>query len=137
MSIYNSYKTSPDLEKNGVWLNYGDCKILVARAGGANKRFEALAKARLKNYQKAIQVGALSNQKATEIMQEIYSESVVLDWEGVTDENGKELPFSKENVLKVFKDLPDLFLDIDEQCRKISNFRQELLEEDAKNLKSS
>jgi hypothetical protein len=58
---------------------------------------------------------------------------VVLGWENVTDSTGKVLPFSYENCLKVFNDLPDLFKDIQEQAQRSALFRAELLERDAGN----
>lgn len=133
MSIYTAFKTDKNLEEKGIWLNYGDFKIKIARAGGGNKRFEASCKNRLKGYERALQIGALSNDKANELMQEIYAESVILDWENVTDEEGKPIPFNKENVLKVLKDLPELFKDLEENARKVALFRQDLLEDDLKN----
>ena len=66
-------------------------------------------------------------------MQEIYAEAIILDWEGVTDEENKPIPFNKENVLKVLKDLPELFKDLEENSRKVALFRQDLLEADLKN----
>jgi hypothetical protein len=133
MSVYSAFKTDKTLEEAGIWLNYGDFKIKIARAGGGNKRFENSCKNRLKGYERALQIGALSNDKANELMQEIYAESVILDWEGVEDEQGNQLEFNKANVVKVLKDLPELFKDIEENSKKIALFRQDVLEKDSKN----
>lgn len=133
MSIYSAFKTDKQLEETGIWLNYGDFKIKIARAGGSNKRFENSCKNRLKGYERALQIGALSNDKANELMQEIYAESVILDWEGVKDEDGNTLEYNKENVLKVLKDLPELFKDLEDNSKKIALFRQDILEKDLKN----
>ena len=51
----------------------------------------------------------------------------------VTDREGNELPCTKDNVIKVFTDLPDLFDDVLEQSRKASLFKETILESEAKN----
>ena len=41
--------------------------------------------------------------------------------------------FSKENAVKLFSDLPDLFRDVQNQAAAISNFRAEVTEDTIKN----
>lgn len=67
----------------------------------------------------------------------MYAESVVLGWEGVTNREGEVLTFNKENAVKLFEDLPDLFEDIVVQAQKAVLFRQNILEAEAGNSATS
>ncbi len=133
MSVYKSFRTDKNLESAGIIIDYGDFKFTIARAGGSNKKFNKMIKLKVEPVKRALNVGTLPDERAEEIMMEVYAESVVLGWENVTDENDKPLKFSKENCLKLFKDLPDLFYDLKEQAEKSLLFREVVKEQETKN----
>ena len=130
---YSVFRTDKALEKEGIVLDYGDFKIKVARAGGANAAFQKALAAKVRPYKRQLDAGTIPDDVAEKLFLDVYAESVVLGWEGVTDENGKPLPFSKENAVKLFSDLPDLFRDVQSQAASISNFRAEVTEDTIKN----
>ncbi len=139
MSLYNQFKTNSDYEKDGIWLEYSvdekgkSTRIKIARAGGTNIKYAKILETKFKPYRRALQTETLDNATADKLLREVFAESIVLDWENVTDENGKKLAFSKENVIKVLEDLPELWADIREQANKMVLFRQEAQEIAAKN----
>lgn len=130
---YSVFKTDKTLEREGIVLDYGDFKIKIARAGGANIAFQRALAEKVRPYRRQIDAGTLPDDVAEKLFLEVYAESVVLGWEGVTDENGEPLPFTKENAVKLFSDLPDLFRDVQNQAASIANFRAEVTENTAKN----
>lgn len=130
---YSIFRTDKALEKEGIVLDYGDFKIKVARAGGANSAFQKALTAKIRPYKRQLDAGTIPDDVAEKLFLDVYAESVVLGWEGVTDENGKLLPYSKENAVKLFSDLPDLFRDVQNQAAAISNFRAEVTEDTIKN----
>ncbi|MEE8551507.1 MAG: hypothetical protein V3T08_09680 [Gemmatimonadota bacterium] len=132
MSIYKLFATDHDLEQNGFSLEYGDAKFIIARAGGANKKFQSCIERKLRPYRSAINSGTMDTKTAEKLLAESYAEAIILAWDGVTDEDGDELEFTKENVVKVLLDLPDLFADIQEQSQKVANYISTEAEEDAK-----
>lgn len=132
-SPYAMFKTDKKLETDGIILDYGDFKIKIARAGGNNTKYAEVLKRVSKPYRKAIEKEVLSEEIGRKILIEVFAEVVVIGWDGVLDEKGKPLTFSPANAKKLLNDLPDLFADIQEQASKASNFRQEELEEAAKN----
>lgn len=139
MSLYKQFKTNKELEKDGILLEYGlnskgqPICIRIARAGGGNVQFSKRFEAKLKPFRRQVQNETLDPQLAEKLVREVYAESVVLGWENVEDEDGNELPFSVENAIKLFTDLPELFKDIQEQSGKMALFREEILEADSKN----
>lgn len=139
MSLYNLFKTDENLEKDGIWIEYGEAsngeptRIKIARAGGQNTAFtKALDKA-TKPYRKAIQTGMLDDKTADRIYKDVFADKVVLDWMNVEGPDGKMMDFTKENVMKLFTDLPDLFADLREQAGNVSLFRAEVREADLGN----
>lgn len=139
MSLYKQFKTDKNVEKEGIVLNYGknskgeDIEIRIARAGGANVQYAKLLEVKTKPYRRQIQNETLDNEVAEKITKEVYAKAVVMGWTGVEDENGKPLEFSSENCIKLFDDLPDLWMDIQQQSTKAALFRADILEQDAKN----
>jgi len=144
MSMFSQFKTNPDLEKNGVVIDYGTFRVTIARAGGANKKFGRLLEAKTKPHKRAIQTETMDQEKSVDIMREVYADAVILNWEtkindqfvvGIEDpeDASKTVPFTRDNLLATFKALPDLFSDLQEQAMRAALFRDELREEDAKN----
>lgn len=139
MSLYSNFKTDTNLEVAGVDLNYGknskgkDMLIKVRRAGGANKAYQKAITNKMRPFQRQIQTGTMDNGVADQLILDVYAETVVIGWENIEDENGNELPFSVENVKKVFSDLPDLAADVRSQAQEIAIFRADVVEAIAKN----
>lgn len=145
MSIYDLYKTNVSLEKDGVALMFAEeeLRITLARAGGSNTKYERVIAAKAKPYKRAIQADLLSTDKANEILIKTFAEAVIVKWEtrvngeykeGIELEGVQELqPATPENIVKVLKALPDLFEEIKAEATKLSNFRNMVREEDAKN----
>lgn len=139
MSLYSQFKTDGNVENEGVVLEYGINKagktisIRIARAGGANTKFAKLMEYKVKPYRRQIQNESMDPALAEKIAKEVYAETVVLGWENVEDEHGKELEFTVENVIKLFTDLPDLYTDIQSQAQRTALFRADVLEADSKN----
>lgn len=140
MSLYKQFKTDDNLERIGILLQYGEnskgkpIAIRIARAGGANSQYTKLIEARVKPYRRQIQNETIERVVVDKLLRQVYAETVVLGWENVEDEAGNELPFSTDNCVKLFEDLPDLFADIQEQSQRAALFRQDILEADSKNL---
>lgn len=139
MSLYTQYKTNKNLETDGVLLEYGvnskglPIRIRIARAGGANQAFSRCYEQKTKPYRRQIQTETLDSKIAERISLEVYAETVVLGWENVEDEEENELPFNKENCIKLFTDLPELFMDVMKASQSIAIFRAETRGADAKN----
>jgi len=142
MSLYADFKSDDKSEQEGVVLNYGDFRITVARAGGANKQYLKLLETKARPFQRAIQAGAFGNDRSMALLQEVYAETVVRNWEtrvgdewkaGIESPDGSLLPVTKENLLVTFINLPDLFADLVESAGKGTLFRAALREEAAKN----
>lgn len=146
MSLYSKFKSDPALEKNGVVLQYGFVEnadgepdlerpigFRVARAGGANVAYAKRLEAAIKPHRRQIQTETIDAKVAERLMMEVFVETVLLGWENVQDENGNDLPFSKQNAIKLFTDLPDLYKNVQEGANSAALFRAEIAEASAGN----
>ena len=62
------FKMDNDLEKKGIEIEYEELKVLIARSGGGNHQYKKRLSALSKPFQRSIQNGILSDEKAMELM---------------------------------------------------------------------
>lgn len=138
-NLYSQFATDKKAESEGIVLSYGmnshdePIEIRIARAGGANQRFAKVFEAKIRPVKRQMQTETLDQKVADKLLVETYAEAIVLGWTGVEDRDGNAMTFSKENVVKLFTDLPDLFRDVQEASQKSALFREDILETDSKN----
>jgi hypothetical protein len=151
MPIRAAFKTDKIKETQGVWVKFilGDedwFEVKIARAGGANSRFDkAVAKIR-KPYETAIKLDAISGETLAEIARLSVTEGGIIQgwrtWDRVEkrvrdgeyeyDVNEFENA-SPENLQLMFKEAPDLLEKILNKAYEFGMFREQELEADAKN----
>lgn len=132
-NLYKKFATNHDKEKDGIWVNYDDARFLIARAGGANTRFQVTLSSKIRPYKKQIATQTLSDEESARIMVEVFVEGVLRDWENVEDENDNPLEFTRENAIKLLSDIPELLEFLREEAFLIGNFKDALTEETVKN----
>ena len=88
MGIYDRFKTDRDAEVNGVELDFGDGVVLrVARASHTNPKFKKIATEVMGN-DLTMNLKKGDSEELFSKMRLVYAKSIVLGWEGVTDEKG-------------------------------------------------
>lgn len=127
-------KQDANKEQSGIDLNLGDLgQFKLARAGGENEKYARMLMQASKPYRRAIQAGSLDPKIDVRILAEVYATTVIQSWEGVTDEAGSPLPFTKDNAIKVLTDLPELFRELRLAAESAALYRVEEVEADSKN----
>ena len=133
MNLYEMFSSDATLEAQGVWFPVGTARFLVARAGGANEAYaKELAKA-FAPFQSILEAGAMPEGDANKLFATVFAETVIKDWEGVTDKNGQALEYSKEACAQMLVALPSLFQLIRAFADKLSTYQKKALEGAAKN----
>jgi hypothetical protein len=134
MSTYKKFKTDTKSECDGVILDFGEGEqYRIARAGGSNKAYLRAIEKTNRKYRRQIQLGILKEETSAKILRAIFSDTIVLGWEGVTGPSGEPLEFTRENAIKLFEDLPDLFDNIREAAADAALFRETITETDSGN----
>lgn len=133
-SIYDQFQTDAEHETKGIEIDYGDGGVFrIKRAGGANNEFAKALEARTRPYRRQIEMGTIDQKVADKLLIETFVDTVLITWEGVKDREGKDIKYSKEAAVKLFTDLPELFVDIREKAMNVANFLIGNVEDDAKN----
>lgn len=121
------YKTNEDLEKNGVNMALNkDVSFRVRRFNSSNPRVKAAMATYYKPYARLIEMGTMPPEKAEELNIRLFIDVCLVSWEGLTDENGEPIPFSKEKAFDVLKSLPDVFATLWKNANDFANFKEEL-----------
>ena len=128
------FKTDRDKEKDGVWEDLGDgCSVLVARYGNqamvnAYRKYPRVLRQRLES-------GQVDDDKSSNIMAKVMADTILLDWKGLK-EDGKEVPYSKEECVRVLIEYPDVRLMIFEISNEAQLYHDESVGKTIKNSKS-
>jgi hypothetical protein len=142
-SLRSKFKTSSNLENEGVWYEVGNTRIRLARAGGSNLAYNNAMLKFSKENARAMATASIDETKMLNFLMEVYAEYVVTDWEtetetktwikGIEGADGGILEVNFDNILATFKELQDLFLECKLVAEGIQYFRQSLLDDAVKN----
>lgn len=133
-SIYELFEADEAAEQNGITIDFGEYgEFIIARAGGSNKRFRTVAERKMRPYRRQADNETLPEDVIDRIAAETFAETVMLGWNNVRDKQKLLIPYSVENCIRLFKELPQLFEDLRNEAMKFANFRQAEMEDDAKN----
>ena len=149
MSMYDQLQTDSALETRGVEVDYGSLRVTLARAGGANKKYEKLLDAKSKPHRRAMKAETMDNDVAIGIMRDVYAEAIIMHWESKNAKGEwevgieakpkkpgdpiKVLPFIRDNVVQAMIDLPELLSWFKEDAEKLALYLVQYQEEDVKN----
>ena len=149
MSMYDQLQTDPSLETKGVEIDYGSFRVTLARAGGANKKYEKLLDIRSKPHRRAMKTETMDNDVALGIMREVYADAIILHWETKNSKGEwdvgieakpkksgdplKMVPFNRDNSVQAMIDLPELLTWFKEDAEKLALYLVQHQEEDTGN----
>lgn len=132
----SSLKTDTDLEVNGVWVDIGDgAEVLVARV--ENPRYEERLRALGKQHRHTAKRGVLPVEIQKDLLYQVASETVLLDWKGITDDAGKDIKYSQKKAYELLRDVRDFREIVFEIAETMQAYQVEEEEEDSKNSKAS
>lgn len=146
MSLSKAYKTFPEIENAGITIELAKnddgsmASVLIARTGKSNKAYQVALAAAFKPHARAQKLGTLSDEVAESVYRDVWIRTILKGWSFVpmSDVTGNEADegyadFSHENAKLLFDNLPELYDDLVDKSGMQSLFREQALEEDAKN----
>lgn len=130
---YDLFSTDANLEKTGVWVDYGNFEIRVAAAGFGNDEWLKKRTELLVPFRHAIQAGTMSEEDMLGVERELYATAVLLDWKNFTGKDGELMECNVGNKIKVFLEIPRFYADVMKMANDLRKFRAEDEAQDAKN----
>lgn len=123
------WQSDARLEVEGVKLDLDRGRwILMRRAGGANRAYNAGLAALVSTLGDNVAQTLVSEQ--LERLRPIFAKHVVLDWGGIRDDKGDEIPYSESVFLELMESAPDLWTRIRVEAEKREHFQLEHLEQE-------
>jgi len=138
MSLYEAYETDTKLEEGGVWVDLsGGVKVKVAALG--NKAHQKAMEKMFAPYKNQRRRNSMDETIEEDIHTKAIAQTILLDWEGVTDREGNKLKYSFENSYKILIDesLKRFKADILYIAKEAETFKQQEVDESVKNSKKS
>lgn len=142
MGMYDKKETSAELEKSGVWMDYGDYRVKIARAGGANRKYLNELQMATKPIKRALDTNSVPPERQKEIMTKVFAKTIVMGWQtfvdgewkdGIETPDGKIGKFSPELVEQTLTALPEVLADIQKDAMDMELYLASLRDEDTKN----
>lgn len=139
MNLFEQFETDSAKECDGVTVDYGKNKdgtvisFVLSNMGKSNKGYVKLLSAKLKPYQRQIDMKTVSNDLMEDVLKDVFVGSILKGWQNVQGADGIAIPFNKENALELFNKLPRLYDALNANANDISLFRVAALENEAGN----
>lgn len=102
MAKLSKFATDLDAAKNGVTVDLGeDLKVTVAQAGASNSRYQKVLRQLLKPFERQLKQNTLDDEVFEDLVNKAYVEAILLGWEGLEDDNGNEIVYSKDKAYEI------------------------------------
>ncbi len=135
------FGTNKKKEDSGVWIDFGHYGFQVRRLGPSNKRFAKMLEAEMRPYKSIIKRNKLEDSIADGINHKVFATTVLTSWRraeldadgnrtgwkkgAMLSKTGEDIPFTVDNAIDLFVQLPDLFTELFELAKDSSTFRSE------------
>lgn len=125
-NLDNLFKTDATLEKNGVWFDLNQkTGFLIRPFKGTNPRIKAAMAKYYKPFARQIENDALDMDKQREININLFMDVCLVDWKGV-EIDAKDVKYSRDEGLKLFTALPELFDTLWKHAQDYKNYKEDL-----------
>ena len=126
-------QADPVAEETGIDLAFGNGRfITVKRSGSSNREYRACMKRVFEPHQKPGGALSTTDDVATELLKEVYAESIVVGWKGFKDGEGKDIPYTKANCIALFENADEIFDHVQTEASRFSNFARKEIEDSGK-----
>lgn len=147
MSLRSTFKTDKNAEVNGVEVEVGmndhngePVFATFARMTRTNKKYTKALEKATAPHNAAIQNETLDEGVAQRMLQNVFVDTILLGWRNLpksdltgNEADTEELPFTRENAIALFEELPDLYSDWEKRANRSAIFRERERETNAGN----
>lgn len=125
------YGVNRESAENGKWFEMGEWRIKLRRLQSkASQKARAEAE---RPFARAIQMNKLTDGQRIHLLHEQLAHGVVVDWEGILDDDDKPLKYDPQRAIKLFEQYEDLVIDIVNLSKEMDGFKDETKEVVVKN----
>jgi hypothetical protein len=120
----SKFRTDRRAEEDGVWVDAGEgLQLRIARAG--NPRFlEALRRLGAPLLPQ-VRTGTISEEASEDVLCRAMAEAILLNWGNLQDDDGKDIPYSREKAYQLLLEVRDFRLLVTELSQNVNLYRGE------------
>lgn len=107
----------------------GGITVTIRRAGGANRLYAQAMTEKARPFTGTV----LDDATSRRLTAEVFAETIVTGWSGVLDEDGGEIPFSRDAATQLFTEVPEFLDDVANAAYDEDRFRTAAMKAAAKN----
>lgn len=133
-------RTDVSSEQEGVWVNYEHgIRLKIARIGNPSWKKFIRKNRSLDQTLELMNGNGADADRAEEQTMEAVAHTVLTGWEGVTDDDDNEIPYSPEKALEFFQSpaLRDFYTDVIGFANNRNLYRERMRKETAGNSESA
>ena len=124
---FSSFKTDTTKESDGVWVDAGEgMKLKLARYG--NPKFDDYLRKLSTPLQRRLIDGTISQSAMEKLEMQAMSIHVLKGWEGLQDDQGKDIQYSPEVALELMTSARDFFKLVRELSQRADHYRTSVVE---------
>jgi hypothetical protein len=139
--LHKTFKTNSEKEVEGVKIEFSDAPnddgsiptFIISRMGKSNKVYSKALEQATRPYRRQIELQVLKNEIAESLFIGVFVNTILKGWLNVYDEEGQLIPFNRDNAIALLTELPDVYSRLQEEAQLSANFRDSVLETEAKN----
>ena len=127
-------KNNTTTEVEGVWMAYGGgMEIKLARM--SNPKFEEYLRKLLRPFRSKVADNSIADDTIEEMTNKALARYVLLNWKGLEDDEGTEVPYSEKKALELLsdKDFRDFNKDVQRMSMDRTAYRQEGIDDESGN----
>lgn len=127
-NLDKEFKTDKEIEQEGLWVSpMPNVRFRVRRYGGANNtRIKSANLQFIKPEMRRIQAGTISDTELENLNLKAFISACLAGWEGITDEEGKDIPFDTAVAYEVLQPLPDLCDVLFKAANNFTSYKEDL-----------
>ena len=136
LSIFDIAETDTEAEESGKWFN--DIFENGTNVNVKLRRFTSKTSIKVRQkleapYRRKLKSGKLPDEVNAQLMIDQLAEGVIVDWAGVRDRDGKDIPYTVDTAKAILGKLPDLVRILGAITIQMDNFRMSKREDIAGN----
>ncbi len=121
----SAFAMNESAEKDGVWKQVGDARLLVARAN--NRNYMNMLRKLFAPYKDTMSAN-ISDEDSERIDTELLAKTILLDWENLTDVEGKVVQYSTDTAFEWLDKYPEFRKLIVKISEDSAIYREEFIE---------
>lgn len=130
----SAFAVDEKLEVGGFWKDLGGgSSVRIARAG--NRAYNKKLRELMKPYRGPMGLLEMSDETAHRVFVEAMAGTVLVDWKGLSDEDGKDVPYSEKKAIEWMLKYKEFYKIIDALSNDIANFQSNIEEVTKDNIK--